>query len=206
MKSCINLYYQLTVTDTKTGKILSKTRQRRSKSFVIAFLLFLHAHLACAYGQVTGTTSTIKDVANASKSLQIGTSLTGQWCPPKGKAPSGDAAYGIAVGTGTTPVDTLDYNLETKVAHGVGAGQLQYGASTMNTPLEVGANVDYVFTRSYVNGSGGTINITETGLLVTGKDAGLAQIYACIIHDVFALVAVANGQTLTVTYTVRTTV
>ena len=65
----------------------------------------------------------------------------------------------------------------------------------------ISGNVDLNFTRSFLNNSAGAITINEIG------------IYCClvlpcmIVHDVVAGgQSVAVGQTLTVEYTLRTTV
>ena len=188
--SRINLLYQLIVKD-KNGKIIRKTRFKRSKSFVLQFLQLLEIQLyyagIAALKRTDGTSDAeTVDVDNFRANGGVG--LT---------------TFGVVVGTGTTSPTSADYVMETLIAHGVGAGQLSYGATSKTAAAVVGANVDFILTRTFNNGSGNTINVTEAGLYCYVSNAGK---YAMIIHDVFSAVAVTNGQTLTVNYTFRTTV
>ena len=190
MKSSIGLYYQLTVTDNKTGKIISQTPFRRSKSFVLQFLQILEVQGYPSVGV------SIKDTSNTPRAVDKHENAF------KLEAAVGDVTIGTVVGTGTTSPTNSDYALETLIAHGVGAGELSYGAQSKTTTAVVAPNVDFILTRTFNNGSGGTINVTEAGIYCIAYAAW----YFMILHDVFAAVEVANGQTLTVTYTFRTTV
>lgn len=188
MKSSIGLFYQLTVRD-KNGKIVRKTRMRKSHSFCIAFLQLFQV-LAMT------TAVNIRDNLNSLES-----------CVPHANcyllsAAEGNVNAGIVLGIGITTPDNLDHVIETLIAHGSAATQINYAAQTDIAAQEVGANVDYQLLRSMQNLSGSTINVTEAGIytyIVTDK-------YGMMTHDVFTAVPVANGQTITVTYTFRTTV
>ncbi|MBA7531057.1 hypothetical protein ES705_23268 [subsurface metagenome] len=189
MKSSIGLFYQITVKD-KQGKIVSKTRLRRSKSFCLAFLQALQVQYNIAANVV------IKDTLAANETCVADEDMLDI------HAASGVDTLGLLVGTGTTPATNIDYVMETKIAHGGAATQLNYGELQEIAAAVVGANVDYQLFRAFTNTSGGTIQVTETGIycwIKIGK-------YSLIIHDVFTAVAVANGETITVTYTFRTTV
>lgn len=199
------VYIDLTITDTKTGKIVRKVRRRLSHSFVIGYLQLIEHHARGAYN-IVGAIIAVKNTANAAKNIQrIDTS-------PYQKVLSMDApvttsTYGIVVGSSNAaPAANTDYALTTQIAHGVAAGNLQYGAHNYIGAAVVGANVDFVSSRPFINGSGNDVTARECGIYYTGNDNTAAQIYLCIIRDTFADVVVANGQTLTVTYTFRTTV
>lgn len=191
MKSSIGIFYQLTVTD-KNGKIVRKTRMRRSKSLCLAFLQMLNAEMGPTTVSVKGTTGVSQDADPA---------LTQLFASNSGE---GDVSQGILLGIGTTPVATDDFVMETLIANGAGAGQLTYAAGSFIVAQEVGANVDFQMLRSAQNLSGGTINITEAGIYAYLSTTGTLR--ALIIHDVFTAVPVTNGQTITATYTLRTTV
>lgn len=188
--SKIEALYTLEVKDKK-GKTISKVT-KPCESFVLQFMQLLEAQLDPANAVV------IKDVAAANKTCNDDNNTLNS-C-----APVTNELYGLSVGTGVTPVVNADYVMETKIAHGVGAGELQHGASSMVTSAEVGANVDCQLIRTFTNGSGNTINVTEIGIISLGND-GAAQ-YFLTLHEIVTLTAVANGQTLTVTITFRTTV
>jgi len=190
MESSIGLFIQLTVRDKKTGKLISKTPMRRSKSFVLQFLQILEAQMFPSVDvAITDTSDYPYDTPDEVGNFDC-------------EGPVGNVNEGTVVGTGTTAPDNLDNKMETKIAHGSGAGELNYGAQSKTTTAEVGANVDFIITRTFTNGSGNTINVTEAGLQ-TRYDSTR---FALSIHDTFEAVAVDNGQVLTVTYTIRTTV
>ena len=188
MNSSIGLFYQLTVTD-KNGKVVRKTRLRRSKSFCIAFLQMLQV-------QMLQIDVDIRDNLNSLETCTPGVSNL------FAAAPADDVTRGIVLGTGTTPPDNMDYVMETLIPDGNGANELEYAAQTDINAQEVGANVDYQLIRSIQNLSGNPINVTEAGLYTHI----LVNKFGLIIHDVFTAVPVADGETITVTYTLRTTV
>jgi hypothetical protein len=189
MKSSIGLFYQLTVRD-KNGKVVRKTRLRRSRSFCLAFLQVLQVQLL----------TEDKDIRDVSNSLETCTPYaTNLWAA----APAGNDTIGIVLGTGTTTPTNTDYVMETKIEHGSAATQLNYAIQTDIDAQEVGANVDYQLIRSMQNLSGTTINVTEAGILA--YIASPAK-YGLMVHDVFTAVPVLNTETLTATYTFRTTV
>ena len=188
MKSSIGLFYQLTVTDKK-GRVVRKTRIRRSKSFVLAFLQILEVHMLQA-------AVTIKDVTAANRTVTVDTANL------RIDGGVGITSYGTLIGTGATPPTNADYVMETLIANGAGAGEMTYAAQSVITTQVVGANVDMQLTRSIQNLSGNAINVTEAGIVaeIVGTWTAL------IVHDTFSAVAVADGETITATYTLRTTV
>ena len=121
------------------------------------------------------------------------------------EAGAGDVNYGIVVGTGTNAPASDDYDLQTKIAHGSSAGQLQYGATTVAQAAVVGANVDMLFSRVFVNASGGSITLKEAGLIVRHALIGTTGYYFLVIRDAVDQ-EVADTYIAVVTYTLRTTV
>ena len=122
-------------------------------------------------------------------------------------AGAGNSAYSIQIGTGTTSPTIDDYKLETQIAHGLAAGQLQYSNTAIAYPA-VSLTVSQVtVTRDFSNGSGGTVTVYEIGLVLYALDSGHAGRYFLVIRDVIlAGISVANGQTLTVNYRMQATV
>jgi hypothetical protein len=122
-----------------------------------------------------------------------------------------DDTFGIVVGTGVGAPVITDRALGTKIAHGVGPGQLQYGAVTFGLPSDDGTTSQFTVTRVFSNGSGALITINESGLYVRGLEAfvlgtrnispitGLLRSF-CTIRDTPGAIAVGNGQALTVNY------
>jgi hypothetical protein len=189
MKSSIGLFYQLTVRN-KTGKVVRKTPFRISKSFILQFLQVMEAQMSTDSVTMKRTDGELAGVAPNVINFKC-------------EAAIGDLDYGILLGTGTTTPANDDYTMETLIAHGSAATQLNYAAVSFIAAQEVGVNVDFQILRSMQNLSGNIIYVTEAGLAVI---AGLGEGFYLAVHDVFAAVPVANGETLTATYTFRTTV
>ena len=79
-------------------------------------------------------------------------------------APDNDDSYGIAVGSGSTPVTPNDYNLASKIPHGTGPGQLDYEPHTINSSYS--DTYSYVeIARGFINRSGGDVIVREVGLI-----------------------------------------
>jgi len=192
-KGILEAFYRLTVKD-KDGRLVSDSGEQRSHSFV---LQFLQAFYACASAT---TLATVK--------LIDGTDETwdgAHYIRLNGLA---DNPYqGICVGTGSAAESNTDYKLATLIEQGVGPGQLDYGTQEFSEARVVGANVDFLLTRTMVNGSGGTITINEIGIHMQPQTNIGVDTARLMIRDLLgAGVAVDNGETSTVQYTLRTTV
>jgi hypothetical protein len=203
MEAKIKLYHQIIVRD-ENGKIIKKTRLEQSHSFVLQFLQFIECLMCHPYGSVDATAS-VKDLGGTGRALSIDVPVATQVMACF--APDNISAYGIRVGSGTTTPTNADVDLATLIAHGTGAGQLDYGTHSRTAAQVVGANVDLVISRAFYNGSGATVTIKEIGTVATYKDNDSFQRYALIMRDVLsASVDVENAKTATVQYTMRTTV
>lgn len=186
----LRVFYTLEVKD-KNGKTVSKVT-KPCHSFTIAMLQLIEVQ---SFGY---TNVNIRDILNSVESVKDDAGNL------ESQGIIGNVGVGIVVGTGTTPVTNTDYVMEALIAHGVGAGQLSYGAGSKVTTAEVGVNVDLQKIRTFSNTSGGTINVTEIGIHSEG--ISVASHDFLTLHEIVTLTAVANGQTLTVTITYRTTV
>ena len=191
-----HLLYRCIITD-KNGKVVKQTHWRKSRSFVLQYLQLLE-------GFFRATSLSIKDTGGALRSCPYPYSdLSYLFCVGAG---DNDSNFGLVVGTGTTAPTNTDYALATQIAHGVGAGQLDYGAHNFTSAGVVGANVDLIVSRTYYNGSGASITVNEVGIYSRNYDSVNVLRYFCIVRDVITAITVANTQTLTVQYTLRTTV
>lgn len=180
----------------KTHGVLKRTTgEMKSHSFVLQFLQHIEvifAHLASVAPDFvyvldsTNTSRTLYTIANSTLALE---------------APATNEYYGILVGTGVTAPANTDYTMQTKVAHGSTANKLQYGACAVNAAGIVGANVDLVITRIFINGSGGAITLREIGL----ANYYTATLYFLFTHDAVNQ-AIANTEVALVSYDFRTTV
>lgn len=174
----IKAYYSIAV----DGKVIM--RRRLARSYLQAFSRLLLVQM-----QQSGVS--IPDTSNTPGTRSVNNSNFA--C----NAAANTDTNGIVVGTGSTGVATTDYALQTKVAHGSSAGQLQYMVQQFSGPFQT-ASVNYFnLIRSFGNASGGTIGINEIGLYAALGVGG----FGCMIRDVLgSTVNVANTQTLTVTY------
>ncbi len=182
----------------KRGEITDR-QVMLSKSFVKQFLQFLWLH--CLYlPQGSGQWQYfVKDVDGNLQNM--GCSYYDWNC----NGPINDATYGIMVGTGTTAPTINDYQMETKIAHGVGAGQMQYSATSFGAPTEDGTTSHFTVTRDFANNSGGSITVREIGLINQFRDWGNAIRYFLTIRDAVNI-TVPDGETLTVNYRIQATV
>ena len=190
MAQTFKMYITTKVTNRYGKTVYKKTRA--CHSLVLAFLQILEVQLYPSSGV------SIKD-SSGSDNVTVDNAASFN-----AEGGATQVAWGIVVGTGSTPQANDDYVMETLIAHGSGATQLNYGATSKVAAQVVGGNVDFVLQRTFVNGSGGTINVTEFGIYMS-SNTGSGTDYNLGMHDVVGAVAVLNGQTLTVTYTFRTT-
>ena len=146
----MNLDYELIVTD-KGGKVIDR-REDECRSWLIAWLLLV-------YGCFRRQDQTIKCTDGASRSSD-------QEYPTLGaKAVATDDTEGSVVGSGTTAVTLADFALDTQIAHGVGAGQLQYGATSfVYPPAQLANEFFFKLSRAFTNGSGGNVSVNEFGI------------------------------------------
>jgi hypothetical protein len=200
MMANVELLYRVLVKD-ENGKVVKKTKWRKSRSFVIAYM----QHMQLLMNTVNVA---MIDTGNVSRTVMHPYQAAFTQHPIL-DVNAGDNAdtFGLVVGTGTTAPTNTDYALATQIAHGTGAGQLDYGAHSFTAPAVVAGNIDFIISRSFYNGSGATITVREIGIYCMSTDTGTALRYFCVVRDVLASsVDVLATQTLTVQYTLRTTV
>ena len=190
---------ELIITD-KDGNITEK-RAIKSESFVRQFMDLLYIAITSTY---TSNTYSIRDTGNVLRNCykEVWPAMN----PPfRSDAGAGAVTHGIVVGTGAVAPTINDYALGAIIAHGVGAGQLQYSAMTFGAPASDSTTSQFTLTRNFANGSGGAITVNEIGLYVISYDGGAK--YFMAIRDVIAGgISVPNGQTLTVNYRIQAVV
>lgn len=193
----------LKVWDRKSG-VISFNRSKKAESYVRQFLDLFYVK---AVRRVTGHSYSILDTGNAARDIidfYMTSDTKGFIFDVSGGA--GVVTFGIVVGTDNTAPTISDYALNTLIAHGVGAGQLQYSASTFGAPAADATTSQFTITRNFANGSGGDITVEEIGLYCRALDNALTTRYFCIIRDITGGVVVPNGSTLTVNYRPQTVV
>lgn len=191
----LNAVLELTVKD-KDGKV-TEHRVLKSESFVRQWLELLYVQAAGMrwYGYpVRDTSNTVRQVQADEESMRADALAT-------------DTTYGIVCGTGTTAPNIDDYTLEAQIAHGVGAGELQYSDMAIAHPAYDATTSQLTVTRDFANGSGATVTVYEIGLVLTMQATDDTTRYFLVIRDVIgAGIAIPTGQTLTVNYRIQATV
>lgn len=152
----------------KNGILIPElTFEHRANTLVIAFFKIL----MCKLGTTTVGTENFTDTGNTSRTY-TGYSYETSFEVIAG---TGDANYGIVVGTGTNAVAIDDYALQTKIAHGGSTDQLVYSVTTVdNAVVQLSDQVYILISRTFTNNSGGDITVNEVGLY--GK---VISWYAC---------------------------
>jgi hypothetical protein len=119
------------------------------------------------------------------------------------KATLGTVTVGIVVGRGVASAIAIDtYALDTLITHGNGANQLSYGDQSYVVPTTSGNSRVFVITRTFTNGSGADITITNMGILCYVAAMGNSVLVDKTNHDI----VVPNGGNKTITYTLTVTV
>jgi len=187
----LGIYYDMVV--KKDDKIIRIYRKRKCHSFVKQFIQLLLRKMIAPPSSVI-----IKDITNTNRTLTeenyaINLYLNG---------PVNSTAYGPVVGTGITEITINDYVMETLIAHGTSAGQLQYSVTVFGAPTTTAPGTSFIVTRVFTNNSGNSITINEIGLY-----SYLPTYSFLIVHDnLTSPVTLANGETVTLNYTFTTTI
>jgi hypothetical protein len=179
------------------GKIV--VRKRFSHSWTKNHWMWIFS-IGTSYPLYTANSLAIVDTSGTSR----GCSAAQHYLPvpyvPESYWSAGVSTEGIVIGTGNTAEDFDDYALAAQIVHGVGAGQMSYGA--ISNPPGVSGNFTMQWSRSFINNSGANIVVAEIGIILReGSGYYGSGKYFLMARDVLSpSVTVANGQTLTVTY------
>jgi hypothetical protein len=209
-------YIEVEVRD-REGRIVGRGRHEM-RSFLNNLLRILEGEMKTVGGVVTSATviNTAGSSTTAYAEWYAGGISRGGGVPFAVEAADNDDSYGIVVGSGTAGLTSLDqYAPTSKIAHGTGSGQLDYGVSTYeDLGLDTGVTPPvYRFRvmRTFSNLSGAAININEVCIIARSfwKD------YSGVRNDVKYMIArdvlsttytVPNGGSATVTVTVEVVV
>ncbi|MDY6862919.1 MAG: hypothetical protein SV062_08020 [Thermodesulfobacteriota bacterium] len=117
------------------------------------------------------------------------------------EAPATNTDYGVLAGTGTTASTISDYVMETLIAEGAGAGQLNYGATTVGAVNSDATSAWFTVSRELTNNSGGDITVTEIGMVARAMGT---PYYILIARDKLdSSETITNGTSKTITYTIK---
>lgn len=170
-----------------------------SESFVQQFLIAIYIH--AGRFQQGRFADPIKGKDTDDNDALFGSSVNANFSC---NAPVNNDTYGVMVGTGITAPTVTDTKMETKIAHGIGAGQMQYSAVTFGAPTSDGSTAHFTITRDFANNSGGSITVREIGLYSYLYSAVGGSEILLMIRDAVNI-AVPDGETLTVNYRIQAT-
>lgn len=170
-------------------------KEFEANSFVRAFIDIISSCFAMA-AQNTAT----PDITNTAKAMDFSGGAT----PFQLVSAIGNDALGIIVGTGTAAVTISDYALQTKIAHGTGAGQLSYQAVVFMLPVTSGNARLFRFTRQFFNFTATDITVNELALYGYGRIA--AGYTTHCLDRTLSTFTVPASSSRTVEYTLSVTV
>lgn len=191
------LYYQITLLD-QDFRVVKHYRRRVAHSFVEQYIQHLHALASAA------VEAGVVDTGSVTRTIRTATSAESHM---RTLAAAAENTFGLMVGTGSTAVTMTDRALDTKIVHGTSSGQMEHGASTHSAPQQSGDDASWTQTRVFTNSSGGSITVAETGIYCTTEDTGNTNREFLLVRDVLgSSVAVADNQSISVTYTIKISV
>ena len=195
----IGCEYEIEVID-KDGNVTE--RQKGKNSLLIQFIGSIISALdPNGYNTICPSTD-VKNVAGGAASNLLYQYNSNTYCGIPSAGTFGVITNGIVVGSGNTPVTADDYNLVTIITNGIGAGQLQYQVGVVNDVVLASPRASFRNDRAFINGSGAPVTVKEIGIYSYWYDSS-APYQMCYCRDVLASpVAVADGSTLYVKYTI----
>ena len=194
----LKIEYEVIVKDKK-GNIIHK-QKNRSKSLLKNFMLWLHSKFTISTSEGATASWTATDMGNVGRSFPVtGTNYEGEF-GHFGAVAAADGK-GIVVGKGTTTVIPADYNLDDKIAHGTGSGQMLHGAQTYEAVEVVEDDSRFRITRTFTNNSGALISVKEIGAVLSQMDTAFTERFLLYLRDVLVSPSsVPDAATLTVRY------
>ena len=198
MKDSLILYYNYEI--RRGDKLIKKTRNQRCWSLIRQFLDLLFwefAQQGVTFTDTSNTPRTLTQTDTGAKAEEYK-----RW---RLNAAANTNTYGVVIGTGSAAVSISDYQLTSIINHGTSAGQLQHSAVTFGAPTTDAAGTTFIVTRIFTNGSGGSITVSEIGLIA--QVVSTSTYYTLIARDLVSpAITLANGESITINYTFTTTV
>jgi hypothetical protein len=200
-----NAYLTVVVRDSE-GRIV-KVHRQRSHSPTANFIGFM---LPLTYFNITGNSVPITNTGGSINGYKPAIS-TGAACIayPNGTANNPSYIVMIQVGSGTQSNPYNAYKLAAPIANSSGTGQLIYGQPSVPPNITVSGNEAYfTISQTFNNSSGGTVTITEVGIItqiqaISSNNANHINYGQVLVwYDVLSSsISVSNGGSVTIYYT-----
>jgi hypothetical protein len=183
----------------RVEKLSGKCLIEKENDLVLRNLVRVLYHLFANYESVSAPSITVTDVNGASYSGGViagsGATYSKQVVGWGTQGPLGNDQNGIVIGTGTTPPTRTDYNLQAKITHGSGTGQITYQQQTH----ELLTDYSFRLTREFTN-AGSDLSVAEAGLIYNTSIAGTLRTLL-LLRDTFTPISVTAGNGIRVRYT-----
>ncbi len=145
------------------------------------------------YGAFANVSNGVSTKDTDGDTVNTGAFTTGTPTPPYLLEGASASTYGILVGTGNTTVAITDYNVEGKISHGTGAGQLTHGAmSVYEVPTQYSQSVKYSVARTFTNNSAGQIIVKNMGVVTYGLSSPNQRLL--MLRKLTGNIVVDNGE------------
>jgi len=200
-----NAYLTIVVRDSE-GKLV-KVHRQRSHSPTANFIGLM---LPLTYFNVTGNSYGLTNTGGSIQSYKPAISV-GAVCIsyPNDAVNYPSYIVMIQVGSGTQSNPYSAYSLAAPIANGSGTGQLIYGQPSVPPNITVSGNEAYfTISQTFNNSSGGTVTITEVGIitqiqLVSSNNVNNINYGQVLVwYDVLSSsISVPNGGSVTIYYT-----
>jgi hypothetical protein len=200
--------YLIAVVRDSEGRVI-KVHRQRSHSPTKNFIGLM---LPVAYFSNTGSSYTLTNTGNSGYVYQPNIS-THSYAISYPNAASNYPTYLVMIQVGNSLQSNpyTAYSLASPIANGSGPGQLLYGAvSLLSNIIASGSSAYFYVSQTYNNQSGGTVNITEVGIIVQLQ---LAQPYnpynvncgqLLVWYDALSSpISVPNGGSVTIYFTFK---
>ena len=166
------------------GKVIRRTRWKRARSYVCAFIDHLGGQMAYTSLDITDTGGVIRNLGNSVGRMRV-------------DAGAGVTIRGIVIGTGTDAVLISDYKLGTQVTTNI-----DHSSVTVSAPVTDGTTRLLEVVRTFTNNTGAVLNVTEVGLYCM---SGAADWKFCLDRSLYN-VTINNGASASLRYRIKVTV
>jgi hypothetical protein len=204
-----NAYLTVIVRDSE-GRVIRVHRQRSHSPT----LNFLKVMLPISYFIGTGNKNSITNTGNTTCTFPCACVPTSSNSCAYVSYPNGANNYPtyiamIQVGSGSQSNPASAITLAAPIANGSGSGQLLYGAVSASSNITVsGSSAYFTISQTYNNNSGGTITITEVGIVTYiqftwwNANSSINCGNTLMWYDVLSSpISVPNGGSVTIYYT-----
>ena len=185
----------------KDGKIVKRYKQK-SHSPTANFIGIM---LPLTYYNTTGNTYTLISTSNTTLNYKPSNISPGKGLYyPNNYSNVNTYLTNILVGSGSNSNPYSAYNLNAPISNGSGTGQLLYGSLQLPTSVAInGSQAYFIVSQVYNNLSGGTITISEVGMVVYLAFDNIGTLGNTLVwyDSLSSPISVGSGQSLVIYYT-----